>query len=622
VSQLIWRGNRWCPLGPAALIALVIVVLASASTYGQLSADDIKVLQDRAKVEGWTFTVGETPACQYSLKQLCGFNPDLEEKNLVYDPVPAGDRDLPSRFDWRDSCTLPAAKDQGGCGSCWAFASAGMLECNIAMKDGLSTVDLSEQWLLSCNPYGYDCENGGFDISGMFLATNDPCGDNGAVLEADFPYQEVNGTCSCPYNHHYWIESRGNVGGSLAALKQAILDYGPIYVSVTANETTWPAYNGGVYNLGDGSPTNHAVCLVGWDDSQGASGVWFMRNSWGVWWGENNGYTASGRGYMRIEYGCCNIGSNPKRLYYQPVHIEADSRLGARPHTVNFTAVAPRDTVTQATWSFGDGQYAYGATAAHQYNQTGIFTVISLIETPRGTMGDTTYDFIAVHADTMALSNVVAEPGDKVRISVNIHNLLPLKEITVPFSWAGPLSLVFDSFSTAGLRTNYFEQKNMTGYSSYWKRATIMLNCSNSGSQPYLPVGTGSVLSLWFTVPSSATNGTNPITVLDTSIYAYHPTHKCLIGEYKPTFSSGSVQCKATCCVGPTVGNVDMSLDGLVGMNDLTVLIDNLFITLTPLVCNDAGNTDLSPDKQVTMGDLTVLIDHLFITLAPLPPCP
>jgi hypothetical protein len=76
-----------------------------------------------------------------------------------------------------------------------------------------------------------------------------------------------------------------------------------------------------------------------------------------------------------------------------------------------------------------------------------------------------------------------------------------------------------------------------------------------------------------------------------------------------------------SCCTCPTMGNLDESTDCFVGMGDLTVLIDHLFITLNPLTCPDAANMDLSPDGFVGMGDLTVLIDHLFITLAPLHPC-
>jgi uncharacterized protein (TIGR02145 family) len=76
------------------------------------------------------------------------------------------------------------------------------------------------------------------------------------------------------------------------------------------------------------------------------------------------------------------------------------------------------------------------------------------------------------------------------------------------------------------------------------------------------------------------------------------------------------------CCTSVGMGNVDGSSDGLVTMGDLTVLIDHLFISLTPLACPEAGNVDQSTDGLITMGDLTVMIDHLFITLAPLPECP
>jgi hypothetical protein len=229
---------------------------------------------------------------------------------------------------------------------------------------------------------------------------------------------------------------------------------------------------------------------------------------------------------------------------------------------------------------------------------------------------------IAVHADTMALSNVVGEPGDAVKVDVNVRNFLPLKEITVPFTWAGSANLTLDSFSTAGLRTSYFEQQSLQGYQPVQKKATIYLNCSSSGAQPYLAVGTGSVVSLWFSIPPSAPSTTNPIKVLDTANYYYHPTFMCVVAEYQPTVRSGSVQVKRNCCIGPTVGNVDMSADNLVTMGDLTVLIDHLFISLAALTCPVAGNVDLSVDGLVTMSDLTVLIDNLFITLSPLPPCP
>jgi hypothetical protein len=84
------------------------------------------------------------------------------------------------------------------------------------------------------------------------------------------------------------------------AMKQAIMQYGPISVAVHAN-SAMQAYNGGIFNGCANGEINHGVVLVGWDDDQGTDGVWIMRNSWGTGWGEDGGY-------MRMPYGCSYIG--------------------------------------------------------------------------------------------------------------------------------------------------------------------------------------------------------------------------------------------------------------------------------------------------------------------------
>jgi len=182
------------------------------------------------------------------------------------------------------------------------------------------------------------------------------------------------------------------------------------------------------------------------------------------------------------------------------------------------------------------------------------------------------------------------------------------------------MNLVFDSFSTAGLRTDFFESKNFAGYSSSGKRVAIYLNATGSGTGPYLAAGDGAVVSVWFSVPANAPGGVNPIALFDFG--TYHPELRSYAGIYPAYRADGSVTYIATCCTGPSRGNIDMSSDNLVTMADLTVLIDHLFISLSALPCDDAANVDVSADELITMGDLTVLIDHLFITLAPLPPCP
>jgi len=285
------------------LLLSIFLVFSAIPALSQLTDQDIAELQQQAVEEGWSFEVGENSATQYSLDQLCGLKvpPDWQE-NAVFDPMTIK-RDLPSRFDWRDSTTLPVVKNQGGCGSCWAFATVGPLECNIKIKDNV-TVDLSEQWLVSCNSNGWDC-GGGWWAHDYHEWRSDPCGGTGTVSEADFPYTATNGTCSCPYDHEYLIDNWAYVGSSgsvpsVDAMKQAIIDHGPISVALHANSAL-QGYNGGIFDGCYNGEINHGVTLVGWDDSQGAGGVWFMRNSWGTGWGEDGGYA-------RMEYGCSYLG--------------------------------------------------------------------------------------------------------------------------------------------------------------------------------------------------------------------------------------------------------------------------------------------------------------------------
>jgi C1A family cysteine protease len=303
MSHLLRFTTRHRQFGFLFLVSLVAALGTTALTFAQLTPEDIAVLQEQGEKEGWTFTVLENPATKYSLDELCGLKvPANWQAMAPFDPcTPKGA--LPVTFDWRDSSGCTPVKDQDGCGSCWAFGTVGPLECNIKIKDG-QTVDLSEQWLVSCNSDGWDC-GGGWFAHNYHEWKTDPCDSTGAVFEADFPYVAWDAPCNCPYPHPYRIESWAYVGNdysvpSVAAMKQAILDYGPISVAVYAN-SAMQAYGGGVFNGCGGGQVNHAIVLVGWDDNQGTEGVWFMRNSWGQGWGEDGGY-------MRIPYDCSSIG--------------------------------------------------------------------------------------------------------------------------------------------------------------------------------------------------------------------------------------------------------------------------------------------------------------------------
>ena len=294
------------------LIFIICALLVfSSSLYAQMTDEELEILKQRAIDEGWTFEVGRNPATEIPHEYLAGaVRPVDYLKDVKMNPI-ATKADLPEAFSWLDSTGLPPIKNQGSCGSCWAFACMGVMESSIYIKDE-DIVDLSEQWAVSCNTYGYSCD-GGWLIYEYFVDSPDLCGQIGAVPEWAYPYQGEDLPCNCPYQRDYYIESWSYVTSTpwivdYEALKAAIMLYGPIS-TVVYSDGAFSAYNGGIYNIDDDPGyIDHVVDLVGWDDNQGTNGVWILRNSWGTGWGES--------GYMRIEYGVNLIGTDAAYIVY------------------------------------------------------------------------------------------------------------------------------------------------------------------------------------------------------------------------------------------------------------------------------------------------------------------
>jgi hypothetical protein len=235
-----------------------------------------------------TFEKGEPVQRSFGLTLEPGWSKNVRFRSALT----AGD--LPRRFDWRDQAQLTPPKQQGSCGSCWAFSHVGVLESAIAIKDK-KLVDLSEQYMLSCNPYGWGC-NGGYFNHQMHI-------NPGAVPESEFPYAGQKLACKNNLSHPYRLDSWAFLPSSseseppsINEIKAAIYQYGPIAAALGANDS-FSRYRSGVFNACDGTQPNHAIVLIGWDDDQQS---WILRNSWGTEWGQN------GVGYIR--YGCNKIG--------------------------------------------------------------------------------------------------------------------------------------------------------------------------------------------------------------------------------------------------------------------------------------------------------------------------
>lgn len=202
---------------------------------------------------------------------------------------------LPSSYDARNYGLVTPAKDQGQCGSCWAFASVGALESHL-LAAGLpfSPTDLSEQQLVSCYLNSSGC-CGGSSRAIRFWQ------DQGPIYESCFPYAEINTTCSfaertvpcsnsstCP-QLGYRISNWHTVSAS--DFQKSLWTSGPSYFRYDIYNDFYDFWNyadrGDVYVYKTGQfRGGHAVLLIGWDDSKGA---YLLKNSWGTGGPENDG---------------------------------------------------------------------------------------------------------------------------------------------------------------------------------------------------------------------------------------------------------------------------------------------------------------------------------------------
>jgi C1A family cysteine protease len=279
---------------------------------------------------------------------LVGEEPSLvasEGSDTTTDTNIVSAESLPATFDWRSYGVVPPVRNQGGCGSCWAFGTVGVMESAIKIGGGV-LVDLSEQFLISCNNDGWSC-NGGLTATKYHYNT---LGKNqsaiGAVLESDKPYTATNGTCSIIANHPYKLSGWTFITGyewkmpTVDQIKSAIYTYGPVTARVCAG-SGWYNYSGGVYSTEDSASAcsgsvNHQIILVGWND---ANQTWILRNSWGSSWGDN--------GYMHIRWDTSRVGEGTSWVKYGDATVVPAAPAQVSPTSGTLT----NDQTMTLTWS-------------------------------------------------------------------------------------------------------------------------------------------------------------------------------------------------------------------------------------------------------------------------------
>lgn len=299
-------GADYPPIDPASKYMKPGPVLATGDA--QALAERLGYHQAVIDAYGFSYQIGDLDTTHFELASLTGLVIPDDAGAEKPKPLPQADMILPEKWDTRaNGAGLPAIRNQGGCGSCWAFGTVAATEASIAVSTG-QIVDLSEQMILDCNGYGYSC-GGGFWAYEKLL-------NPGGAPESEYKYTAYDGSCrSNQVSHPYKIESyHGVPDHNIDAIKQAIFQYGAVGVTMAVCGSI-PGYHGGIYDSTEcnWAQSNHIVALVGWDDTvahhQG-KGVWIMRNSWGTSWGES--------GYARMAYGSAGLEENGTYVIYKP----------------------------------------------------------------------------------------------------------------------------------------------------------------------------------------------------------------------------------------------------------------------------------------------------------------
>ncbi len=289
----------------------------------------------------------------------------------------------------------------------------------------------------------------------------------------------------------------------------------------------------------------------------------------------------------------------------------SDVTEGPAPLTVHFTDQSPYSP-TAWDWDFGTGDGSIDQDPVYAFRDPGIYDV-SLIVDDTCSLGpgeEHLTNYIWVTADTVEMAHVVAPSGSQVVIPVYLHNTVQIKEIQFTFYMENTLGITYDSFSVAGLRTEYFDDVDLNALVPNKKYGILMKPDPAGGGSNYLVPDTGAILNLYFDVPETAPGG--EILVIDTiTAGGKRPRYEALWGELVPVFIAGAIEIQN--CIR---GDVDCS--GEIDIADLVYLVGYMFDDGPPPDPYEAGNID--GIGEIDIADLVYLVGYMFDDGPPPPP--
>ena len=282
-------------------LLLISLLVLTPFVFGEHPVNHELVETINASGSTWTAMAPEDNPFYFvpeeQIKSMMGAKLTVYEENT--DVVAAND--IPTSFDSRTQwgSKVHAIRNQGQCGSCWAFGATEAFSDRLAIS-GKADVVLSPQHLVSCDSGNYGCNGGYLNVAWNFMHST------GVVEDTCYPYTSGSagetGSCasSCTGSGSWTTHHSASTSttSSVSKTQTAIMTSGPVEAAFTVYQD-FMSYSSGIYQHTTGSMLGgHAIKAVGWG-TEGGVDYWIMANSWGTSWGES--------GFFKIKRGDCGI---------------------------------------------------------------------------------------------------------------------------------------------------------------------------------------------------------------------------------------------------------------------------------------------------------------------------
>lgn len=329
------------------LVFSMLLIFSASSCFGS----ELEVIRKMQRAKGHRWIAGETTISRlpsHERKLRCGLI--RPTASVGYQITSLGTSTAPATIDWRSwqgQNFVTPVKDQGNCGSCWAFATVGALESYILIKDNQPGVDenRAEEILLSCSKAG-GCDGGYPGRASEYIRST------GLPPESYFVYTATSSDDSCSGAGTGWQINNYKIAAwsyvtttsvSITAIKNA-LAHGPLVTSMDVYDDFF-SYRTGIYEYATGSLSGgHAVLIVGYVDDPlvNGGGYFIVKNSWGTGWGEG--------GYFNIAYSQTGspVGFGEYTIAYRN---GVSSGLSSPPSPSNLAATPISTSSINLTWS-------------------------------------------------------------------------------------------------------------------------------------------------------------------------------------------------------------------------------------------------------------------------------